>query len=248
MKQLIPFLFVLLSGQLLFAQCYEDRHNTSWNEAWISCEIKENPNPERGESHWILYDLGHKYRLGNTHFWNINTPEMLENGFRDFFIDYSQDGNSWKSLGIHTLEQGPGLSTYEGVDLTSFGGDTARFVLFTAENNWGGMCSGFAEVKFEVVELVSKLHIYEQEECFEVSVFPNPHSTSFTISVRNYCKGSVVYSLYDHTGKQVLSGKFWHDNDLMTREINTSNLSPGLYHLIIQQRNNIARYPVMKIR
>lgn len=248
MKEIGILFLCLLLGDFVEAQCFKNRHNTSWNESWVSCETKENPNIERGQSHWILYDFGHTYRLGSTHMWNINAPDMLENGFRDFYIDYSTDGNIWKSLGLFNLEQASGTSTYEGIELTSFSGDTARYVLFTSLSNWGGECSGIAEAKFEVIELVSRLHVYEQEDCLEVAVYPNPHKEAFNLSIRPSCLGHINYSFYDHTGKQVYSNRFDSDETTFTTEINTGNLSPGLYHLIIRQARRISRYPVMKIK
>jgi hypothetical protein len=229
------------------AQCYPDRHNTSWNEAWISCETRENPNAERGTGHWVLYDFGHTYRLGNTKMWNINSPDFLESGFKDFYIDYSQDGKKWKTLGQFNLPMAPGESTYEGVDVTSFGGDTARFVLLSAIDTHGGACAGIAEAKMEVIEIVSKLQSYDEEECFEVSIYPNPHREVFTFSVYNKCGGTIDYALFDHTGKRLSSGRFSNDESLLLKELNTGDLPAGLYHLILYNDNSRARYPVMKI-
>lgn len=244
-KVLLGFLFLL--PYLAKAQCYPDRHNTSWNEAWISCEKRDNPNSEREKGHWILYDFGHMYRLGNTKMWNLNSPEFLESGIKDFYIDYSKDGLEWENLGQFTLPRAPGESRYEGEDITSFGGDTARFVLITAIDTYGGACAGISEVKIDVVEVVNRLKVYQDEECFEVSVYPNPHMTEFTLSVNAFCEGKVEYSLYDHRGKLLRKETFSSDESLKIRRIQTGDLPAGLYHLVITQNNAIARYPVMKI-
>lgn len=228
-------------------QCYEDRHNTSWNESWVSCQVDLNPNPQRGLSHWILYDFGNTYRIGQTHMWNLNVPEWLDNGFRDFYVDYSVDGLKWKQLGQFTLEKADGTSTYEGTDLTSFGGDTARFVVLTAIDNWGGECHGFAEIQFEVLELVHQLHTYADTKCFEVSVYPNPHQESFNLSIRPACHGKITYALYDHTGKAVLQGRFADNDAAFVKTIQTGSMAPGLYHLVIVQGHAVERYPVMKM-
>ena len=237
----------LFYGSLAMTQCYPDRHNTSWNEAWISCETRENPNPDRGEGHWILYDFANTYRLGNMKMWNLNAPEHIEDGFRDFYVDYSQDGIKWNNLGQFTLSQASGESIYEGEEITGFGGDTARFVLLTAIDTWGGNCAGISEMKIDVIEVVEELHFYNAEECFEVSIYPNPHSTFFNLSVLAKCNGTIDYGLFDHTGKRVLQGQFSSDDPLKLRQINTGNLPSGLYHLILYQNRNVARYPVMKI-
>lgn len=232
---------------MVFGQCYEDRHDTSWNEGWISCHADENPNPQRGLSHWILYDFGHTYRIADTHMWNVNTPEWLDNGFKDFYIDYSVDGLEWKQLGQFTLDRADGNSTYEGSNVTSFGGDTARFVVFTAIDNWGGDCSGFAEVRFEVVEQVSQLYTYENTDCFEVAIYPNPHRESFNLSIRPLCEGSIMYTIFDHTGKEVSNGFLSDGSATFVKSIATGSISPGLYHILIRQGTSLQRYPLMKI-
>jgi len=242
------FAFAILLPVISLSQCYPDRHNTSWNEAWISCEKRDNPNSQRERGHWILYDFGHRYRLGNTKIWNVNSPEFLESGIKDFYIDFSQDGLNWENLGQFTLSQAPGESRYEGEDITSFGGDTARFVLLTAIDTYGGACAGISEVKIDVVEVVSRLQIYEKEECFEVSVYPNPHISEFNLSLNTFCEGSVDYSLFDHTGKLVNMETISSDETLKVRQIDTGDLPAGLYHLVLTQNNTVARYPVMKIR
>ncbi len=227
--------------------CYPDRHNTSWNQSWISCEKRDNPNAERGNSHWILYDFGNTYRLGDVKLWNINAPEYLNSGIKDFYIDYSQDGFNWNTLGQFTLAQASGKSIYEGEDITTFSGDTARFILITALDNWGGSCAGLSEVKFNIVELVRELHSYRTEKCLEVSVYPNPHQEEFTLSISSWCEGDIHYSLYDHTGKQVKAGEIGPDNRIFLSRIQTADLSSGLYHLVLRQNETVASYPVMKM-
>jgi hypothetical protein len=245
-KALLAFAIAL--PVITMSQCYPDRHNTSWNEAWISCEERDNPNPERARGHWILYDFGHMYRLGNTKIWNINSPDFLESGIKDFYIDFSPDGLNWENLGQFTLSQAPGESRYEGEDITSFGGDTARFVLLTAIDTHGGACAGISEVKIDVVEVVSRLQIYQKEECFEVSVYPNPHISEFNLSINTFCEGRLDYSLYDHTGKLIHKETISSDKAIKLRQIATGDLPAGLYHLVVTQKKAIARYPVMKIR
>jgi len=246
MKQYLVIIYII-APVWLSAQCYVDRHNTSWNETWLSCEVRQSPNPNRGAGHWILYDFGHTYRLGNAKIWNVNAPEYLESGFKDFYIDYSRDGMEWTTLGQFTLSQAESSSLYEGEDVTSFGGDTARFVLLTSIDTWGGNCAGIAEVKFDVIELVSELQVYDDAECFDVSLYPNPHNDAFTFSLESFCNGTINYGLYDHTGKQIMEGSFTGDSPLKIKRIQTGDLPAGLYHLILRQNRAVARYPVMKI-
>ncbi len=185
MRKLLIFMGITSSGLSAFGQCFPDRHNTSWNEVGTSCEVQPNPNKEREAGHWISYDFGNTYRLGEAHIWNINAPEILNQGFREFHIDYSTDGNAWKNLGFYTINQASGLSTYEGESIGSFSGDTTRFVLLTEESNWGGACSGLAELRIEGVEIVARLNSIASGDCFKASIYPNPHSGSFNFGLQS---------------------------------------------------------------
>ena len=109
-----------------------------------------NPNTSRGESHWILYDLGYSYTLQNFHFWNVNDPSNLEDGVRKMVIDYSDDGITWKEFQIVDVPVATGKSIYEGEDIVNFDGLTTRYLLLTMLENYGGECAGFAEMRIEV--------------------------------------------------------------------------------------------------
>ncbi|MBK7094690.1 MAG: T9SS type A sorting domain-containing protein [Saprospiraceae bacterium] len=132
------------------SQCFPDRHNTSWFDAWVSCESSQNPNSIRGKSHWILYDFGHIYKLENLHVWNINDPDKLDDGLKNVVIDYSPDGNTWVESGNAVFPKANGSSTYQGSDILDFNGIKARYMLITAKDNYGGNCFGFSELRIGV--------------------------------------------------------------------------------------------------
>ncbi|MFZ1676528.1 MAG: hypothetical protein WAT91_04595, partial [Saprospiraceae bacterium] len=115
MKKLI-FLFVafVLFQHVTTAQCFPNRHNTNFFDGWISCEAAPSPNPLRPVSHFIMYDFGKIYKLGQMEIWNTNDPAHLDWGMRDVAIDYSIDGETWTTAGTYTFQQASGLSTYEG--------------------------------------------------------------------------------------------------------------------------------------
>jgi hypothetical protein len=150
MKRLLVILLVVVFHQGINAQCFPDRHNTSWNDGWLSCQAATNPNANRGQSHWIQYDLGAVYVLGQTHFWNSNIPDSTNRGFQEIAIDYSLDGLSWTSWGSFTLSQANGSGFYEGEQGPSLNGTAARYVLLTGISNYGASCYGLSEVRFEV--------------------------------------------------------------------------------------------------
>ncbi len=179
--------------------------------------------------------------------WNLNDNKRLGNGFKDFAIDYSVDGNSWQNLGSFSVAKATGKSNYEGEIVADFMGDTARFVVLTALSNWGGQCTGFAEVQFGVLEVTAQLPGGMDNECFSVSIYPNPHVESFTLLATTKCDGPMDYSIYDHTGRLVKSGNMPENTAIYEEMIFTSGMAPGLYHLVIQQDGKISRHPLVKM-
>lgn len=129
------------------AQQYPDRHSTSQTDAWLSCTPTTSPNLERGEGHWINYNLGATYVLDQIELWNYNVPTQLQNGVNEIAIDVSADGINWTEAATATIEIANGSSFYEGVYAVNLGGVSADYVLITAISNHGGTCTGFAEVK-----------------------------------------------------------------------------------------------------
>jgi len=128
-------------------QCDMDRHNTNAFDGWVSCNTASNPNTANGNSHWIMYDLGENKSLYASQFWNINHPDHLDWGIRTARIEYSLNGTNWIMVEDFSFPQATGVSLYSGIDGPDFGGITARYLLVTALNNYGGGCSGFSELK-----------------------------------------------------------------------------------------------------
>jgi hypothetical protein len=244
MKKILLGIQLLLSLQTL-CQCYPDRHSTSWNDAWYSCTAQPNPNPDRGQGHWILYDLRHTYLLGKGKVWNLNVPGRLQDGFREFAVDYSQDGEKWKSLGDFILPQGPGDPLYEGEEVFDFAADTARYVLYTALSNYGGECYGLSEMKIDVIDLVSETGT-EADGCLWLSVRPNPHRSAFTVDAGSTCDGTMEYLFADPTGR-ILKRATVHESGMNAHEINTSDLAKGIYYLILSQNGERVVRRVVKI-
>ncbi len=127
-----------------------DQHSTYVDDSWLSCQNLQSPNPLRGMSHWIQYDLGQAYILDNAHVWNYNVTGSTGQGFQDVTIDLSLDGINWTELGTYTWGQAPGASTYTGFNMAQFYNQPARYVLVTGLNNFDGSnCMGFSEMRFE---------------------------------------------------------------------------------------------------
>nr|WP_297915043.1 discoidin domain-containing protein [uncultured Allomuricauda sp.] len=100
MKQILPFLFFLVTLYMANAQCTSPEM-TIWQNTWQSCQTLENPNTNRSAGHWIQYDLGSERVISKVHVWNTNDPTQLENGFRSVTVDYSNDGVNWTPMISH---------------------------------------------------------------------------------------------------------------------------------------------------
>ena len=201
----LPIAILLLTVQYGSTQCYPDRHSTNFFDGWISCDVAISPNPLRGKSHFIMYDYGKIYKLGQMQIWNTNDPAHLDWGMRDVAIDYSLDGENWVEAGVFTFGQASGLSTYEGEQGPHLNNIEAQYLLITGLNNYGGDCYGFSEVKISAEEvIISDVEDPIQLECVAVSVYPNPFADKVTLDLDPGCSGELRYTVYDGLGKTLL--------------------------------------------
>ncbi|NNF36497.1 MAG: T9SS type A sorting domain-containing protein [Saprospiraceae bacterium] len=180
MKKLFLFLVGITMYLSMDAQMYHDnRHGTNYNDAWISCNTLASPNPDRGDGHWIMYDLRHPYDLFQFTFWNLNDAERLEDGVQNIIIDVSNNGNDWSEVGNYTIPRSDGSAFYKGVNAIDLNGMTARYVLLTATSNYGGNCYGLSEVKFGVSEASLPVTLVDiNAECIDKGVAINWTVTS----------------------------------------------------------------------
>ncbi len=209
MKKLI-FLFVacVLFQHMVNAQCYPNRHSTNFFDGWISCEAAPSPNPLRPVSHFIMYDFGKIYKLGQMEIWNTNDPSHLDWGMRDVAIDYSVDGQTWTTAGTYTFPQASGLSTYEGAAGPDLAGVEGRYLLITAINNYGGTCYGLSEFRVNGEEVVvTDVNDLAKLECIDISLYPNPFAEKMNLVLAPGCSGELQYTLYDALGHRVKAEK-----------------------------------------
>jgi len=152
MRQNVIFCMVLLCIYCtsITAQCFTDRHNTNNSSAWLSCSTSENPNPERGTSHWIMYELDDVYNLYDLTIWNYNNISNSDQGLQEIIIDISLDGIEWTHAQEHALSLATNSSFYEGEKIGTLQGRQAKYILITALTNFGGSCFGFSEIKMDL--------------------------------------------------------------------------------------------------
>ncbi|MEO6130247.1 MAG: T9SS type A sorting domain-containing protein [Saprospiraceae bacterium] len=192
----------------VYSQCYPNRHSTNFFDGWISCEAAPNPNPDRPVSHFIMYDFGKIYKLGQMEIWNTNDPAHLDWGMRDVAIDYSVDGATWATAGTFTFPQASGLSTYEGAAGPDLDGVEGRYLLLTAMNNYGGDCFGLSEFRVSGEEVVvTDVANVAKLDCIDVSIFPNPFTEKMNMVLAPGCSGDLHYTLYDALGHKIVSEK-----------------------------------------
>lgn len=245
---LIALFFAFAIGPLS-AQCFLDRHNTTWYDGWLSCTPSMNPNAYRGESHWILYDLNYAYGLFQLHLWNTNAPEYLDSGMQDIAIDISNDGNSWTEVGEFQLPMADGTPTYEGTDVYDFGGINARFVLITGLSNHGGPCYGLSEIRIDVADdiVTSPMDSPLPESCLAARIFPNPANEVSKAYITATCsKDPVQYSIQELSGKTIASGQLPLLAGEALLELNDLPAAAGMYVLSVQQGSQVRRFKIVK--
>ena len=228
------------------AQCFPDRHNTTWFDGWISCEEAESPNPERGISHWIMYDFVYQYELGQVHLWNSNDPKNLDRGVKEMIVDYSTDGENWTELGTYTFEMADGKTTYEGFDGPDFEGTEGRYLLLTAKSNWGGDCVGFSEIRIQVYG-VNDIDENQLAGVLGLTIYPNPFKASFKAEITTQKREDIVYRLIDVYGRELRSGIIKQPGTTNYITVQGTGLQTGIYYLVVQQGASSSRSAVVKV-
>ncbi len=248
MKQILYILLLTIgSSNLTFAQCYPDRHNTTWYDEWISCEASVNPNAERGLSHWIMYDFGKKIEMKAMHIWNTNIPDFLDYGMKSVAIDYSDDGDQWHELGTYEFEQATGKNIYEGFDLESFDSFKARYLLLTGLSNYGGNCYGLSEIRFDLDSTSYGIEENNNQGCFAATLYPNPFKEQTTLSITVDCSKKTSWQVADSYGRVIIPETNIPTPVRTNITVDGSGWSAGIYYLTIKQEGKTRQYKLVKL-
>ncbi len=224
-KILIYSLFCLGISTLSQAQCYMDRHSATWYDGWISCQTSPSPNPARGNSHWIQYNLGESYVLHEMFVWNTNAPDLLDWGMQEIAVDVSGDGVTWVEVGTYVLNQGTGFNRYEGEFIADLNNTKAKYVLITGLSNYGGACYGISEVKINVDNTVS----LRENDCIRMNLYPNPFSEALNLNFRGGCSSTVAYySVSDALGRIIIPKTIIKEGQTITL-LADEKIFPGVY-------------------
>lgn len=249
MKKIILFINIVFCLELN-AQCFPDRHSTNWFDAWVSCQEKENPNPVNKPGHWILFDLKNQYEIDKIKFWNINDPDRLNWGMKDVLIDYSVDSILWSNAGTFSLLKAEGTNRYEGMDWTDVVIPKARYVLISGLNNYGGSCSGFAEIRFSA-EKINVITDNEDEETpatnLDIKIEPNPFSIATRLEFNSNSDEPLEIQISDWFGRIIHSEQVSLNKGHQSLRIATQRWTAGAYLLTCKQGNLITRKQLIKI-
>lgn len=234
MKTIFTFIISIVSINL-FGQCFMERHSTTWYDSWVSCESSPSPNEIRGDGHWILYNLGYNYALGESYWWNANNPNSLNDGIKNIVIDISEDGKEWVELTKFELPMASGINTYEGIAGPYFDKNKARYILLTALDNYGGPCYSFGEMKINVDLISAAEENGTDNYCSSISAYPNPFSQTTKIVVNSNCENqsqlSDLLRIEDALGRTVFEQKL--NLESTTIDFNGSELQSGIYFVKI---------------
>lgn len=213
-----------------YTQCYPDRHNTSMNTSWLSCTKKVSPNPDRSSGHWIRYDLGAQYTIGSLTLWNFNHPDHLNDGARTIALEYRNGGSEWLSAGTIDIRKGQGSSYYEGQYVELDGEITADELLMTLIDNYGGDCSGFAEVRFDLKGMTTSAEDVDNDH-FDIKISPNPFSDFASIEVLDLEGGYMDYQVINSLGQVMISDRTVVTSGQSRFVLNTAGFPSGNYFL-----------------
>ncbi len=240
----------MLLQNFVYSQCYPDRHSTNWFDAWISCTKTINPNPANDASHWIMYDFKNQYAIDRIKIWNINDPDRLNWGMKEIRLEYSTDSIIWNSAGEFSLLKANGTNRYEGMDWFDVSISKARYVLITGLNNFGGTCSGFAEIRFsaEKVDVITSNEnpVYPETELL-VKVLPNPFNDLFRAEFIGDKNSEIDILINDVFGKTMYTNRIHLSNGYHALRVQSARWPSGAYQLITKHKNEIGRVQLIKI-
>ena len=147
--QVLMLLGILSFHHTLGQECYSG--GNQWNRSWLSCEVAPNPNPARGDSHWILYSFESPESIKDSWVWNANLAGQSRYGIREVVIDYRTDSIEWKTLGNFTFSRGDETEDYEGFQGPDFNGIFVKEILLTVISTHGtSNCASLAEIQFNI--------------------------------------------------------------------------------------------------
>lgn len=227
----------------LSAQCIDDTHSPFQNHGWMSCNTSVGPIPDRGDVHWIQYDLGEVYVLDSLYIWNHNVWGETEMGVKTIMMDYSTDQQTWMSLGPFDIEKATGSWKYQGSMGPSLNNAKAQYVVISVLSTFADdlACAGVGEFLFYLGKSVD-VHDTQIVD-LDWSISPNPTSDNITLTLPQdivvvslslfNSVGSIVSRIPVPTGNQVT--------------LPIDDLQNGLYYINVQSQSRIMSQSFVKV-
>lgn len=236
MKYCLVLLLFLLEINCVIAQC-ESAENY-WIESWVSCVSKENPNPNRSDSHWLLFEFDELVVLNETHIWNANRPGETALGPKQVAFDFVDENGDWKHLADVEFPEASGAGDYAGFQGPSFGHVKVKKVLITVieTDAFSDDCVSIAELQFFLGDeaLNTGLEFSSVSEQNELEVYPNPFVESIQVTIPEEVQGSFQTELYDVYGRLIALQEWQTDG--VSQELNWEGhrLPKGVYLLSLR--------------
>lgn len=243
MKNILLLTLFLFSTHYLSAQCIDDGHSPFQDHGWMSCNTSVGPIPERGDVHWIMYDLGDTYAIDSLYIWNHNVWGETGFGAKTILIDYSTDQNNWTTAGPFEISQALGSWQYTGTEGPTLGNADMRYVHVTVIDNWSDdlSCVGLGEVRFSIGESVSTDDVISEEVLWSIS--PNPAQESILIQLPDDIEVRNI-ALYNSLGHNIKSLTLPVGNQLF---VMIDDLIEGVYYVSYQSDNDIQTKSFVKV-
>lgn len=220
-------------------QCYPNRHNTSLASQWLSCSRSTNPNSDRGNSHWILYELDNYSALVSMKIWNLNHPDYLLQGAKSIAIDYHDMNGNWNPLGTYEVSRATGSGFYEGEVIELNGLIATDKVLITVlSTHGGGGCAGFGEIRLGLDNSTVPTDDIVQGD-FDIIASPSPFTDFTLITITELNERVIDYKLINSIGQIIISNTVDTYNGKVQFRIDGSDLSTGNYLLKVSDGNSV---------
>lgn len=228
-----------------FGQCEENLHTPFFQDAWLSCELSQNPNDIRPASHWVQFDFGYPYTIDTVFIWNYNFWGYEDIGARLLAIDYSLDGSLWKDAGTFEIEKASGSHKYQGTIGAILDNLDARYILLTVVESYDLEipCAGLSEVKFSLSAKTTSVKENGMIPERLITLSPNPASSQMRLTINaNEVPGSVMIT--DVNGRLIEEVVIAQPKNI---QINVSHLIEGIYFVKIAFKNQIVSKRFVKV-
>lgn len=243
MKYIYTFITSILLAFNSFGQCIDDTHSPFQDQGWMSCNTSIGPIPERGDVHWLRYDLGAVYVLDSMFVWNHNVWGETNMGVKTIMVDYSIDEMNWSSAGPFTIDKAPGSWKYQGTAGPSLDNAQAQYIVISVLSTHSEemTCAGVGEFLFALGESVA----IEEKEISEIewTISPNPTADLITITIPQDID-LLNLSLYNSIGLKISELPLPASN---TITFPVGDLQNGMYYVNFQSKNETRSKSFVKV-